>query len=247
MPQLKVRSFGKSDVGLKRSENQDAFVVNPELSLYLVADGMGGAASGDLASSIFAQAALEVFSALTVYSEQQLSDAVQQSFMLAHQRIQDHARKNPENQGMGCTAEVAAFSNDSCFVGHVGDSRTYLFREGRLKQLTRDHSLVQDQIDQGLITADAARKHPLRNIILRSVGANEDLVVDIIKGKTIPGDVFLICSDGLTDMLDDDSIKQILSSELSLSKRVQELIAEALAAGGYDNISVILCEIGTAP
>ena len=246
MPELRVKSFGKSDTGVTRPENEDALVMKPELGLFLVADGMGGAACGELASSIFAQAALEVFTTLEAQSEDERLNAVQWAFKLAHERIQDHVKMNPAHEGMGCTAELAVFFNENCFLGHVGDSRTYLFRQGEIKQLTRDHSLVQDQIEQGLITAEAAKKHPLRNVVLRSVGVSDNLAVDLIKGRVLPGDIFLLCSDGLTSMLDDVAIKKVLSSRLSISQRVNQLIDEANSAGGHDNITVILCEIGTA-
>jgi protein phosphatase len=246
MSQLKVRSFGKSDTGLVRSENQDVLVIEPELGLFLVADGMGGAASGELASSIFAQAALKIFSALKAHSEQERSDAVQAAFKLAHEKIQDHVRKHPDDQGMGCTAELATFFDESCCLGHVGDSRTYLLRGDELRQLTRDHSLVQDQIDHGLITSEQAKSHPLRNAILRSVGVDENLAVDFIRGDILRDDIFLLCTDGLTSMLDEILIRQVISAKLSLSQKVNRLIEEANSAGGHDNITVVLCEIGIA-
>jgi serine/threonine protein phosphatase PrpC len=246
MSQLKVTSFGKSDTGLVRSENQDVLVIEPELGLFLVADGMGGAASGELASSIFAQAALEVFSALKAHPEQERFDVVQAAFKLAHERIQDHVRKHTGDQGMGCTAELAAFFDESCCLGHVGDSRTYLLRGDEFKQLTRDHSVVQNQIDRGLITAEQAKSHPVRNVIDRSVGVEENLAVDLIKGTVLPGDIFLLCTDGLTSMLDDIWIKQVLLTKLNLVQKVNRLIEEANSAGGHDNITVVLCEIGRA-
>ena len=238
-----VKAFGKSDAGLKRSENEDAFAVRPELGLFLVADGMGGAAAGALASSIFTEAVLEVFSKPEAKSEEKYVDTVNRAFSLAHKRIQDSARNNPHHMGMGCTAELLLLFHKSCIVGHVGDSRTYLLRGGQLKQLSKDHSIVQEQLDQGLITAAAARKHRLRNIILRAVGVEENLAVDVLRGTTLPEDIFLLCSDGLTDMVDDISIQETLSSKLSLQSKVEKLIELANSAGGYDNVTVVLCEI----
>lgn len=246
MPQLKVRYSGKSDTGLVRSENQDALVIEPELGLFLVADGMGGAASGGLVSSIFVQTSLEIFSSLEAHSEQERSDAVQPAFKSAHERIHDHVRKHPDNQGMGCTAKLATFFDESCCLGHVGDTRGYLLRGGNLRQLTRDHSLVQDQIDHGLITSGQAKNHPLKNVILRSVGVDENLAVDLIRGDILRGDIFLLCTDGLTSMLDEILIRQVISAKLSLSQKANRLIEEANSAGGHDNITVILCEIGMA-
>ena len=238
-----VKAFGKSDAGLKRSENEDAFAVRPELGLFLVADGMGGAAAGALASSIFSEAAVEVFSKLKTQSEENYVHAVNRAFSLAHNRIQDSVRKNPHHMGMGCTAELLFLFHKSCILGHVGDSRTYLLRGDELKQLSKDHSIVQEQLDKGLITSAAARKHRLRNIILRAVGVEESLAVDVLRGTTLPGDIFLLCSDGLTDMVDDMSIQEILSSDLSLQSKVEKLIELANSAGGHDNVTVVLCEI----
>lgn len=241
LPQMSL--FGTSDSGLKRPDNEDAFMTLPEVGLCSVADGMGGASAGEVASRIFAETASEVFSKARARSEKEVVDAVQNAFQLANQRILDHTRKNPDHRGMGCTAEVLAFYNENIVLGHVGDSRTYVLRKHVLKQLTKDHSLVQDQMDQGLITPSEAKRHPLRHIILRVVGVKEDLEVQLVRGKAIPGDLFLLCSDGLTDMVDDASIQGVLSSSLSLPQKGQKLIELANSAGGYDNITVTLCEI----
>jgi protein phosphatase len=238
-------SYGVSDPGLKRFNNEDASLVRAELDLFAVADGMGGAAAGEVASQLFVETALEVFSKNERRSEEETVELVQEAFGLANERILKHTVENPQHQGMGCTAELMAFSSQGYVLGHVGDSRSYLFRKGQLRQLTRDHSLVQDQIDQGLITPVEAQRHSLRNIILRAVGAGETLAVDLIKGKSLPGDIFLLCSDGLTDMVDDPSIQEILSLSLNLVQKVEKLIDLAKSAGGYDNITVILCERGS--
>jgi len=239
----RVNAFGKSDCGLRRSENEDTFAVRPELGLFLVADGMGGAAAGALASSVFAEAAIEVFSNTESQSEQECVDAVNRAFSLAHKKIRHSVSNNPHHLGMGCTAELLVLFHKSCIVGHVGDSRTYLFRDKELKQISKDHSIVQDQIDQGIISAAEARKHRLRNIILRAVGVEENLAVDVLRGRSLPGDIFLLCSDGLTDMVDDISIQQTLSSNLNLQSKVVKLIELANSAGGHDNVTVVLCEI----
>ena len=243
----KLTYFGKSDTGLRRAENEDTFVVMPDFSLFLVADGMGGEAAGELASRIFADAAVELFSTTRASSGDERLDLVQRAFILAHDRIREHVGKRPDHWGMGCTAELASFLGDSCLLGHVGDSRTFLYREGRLKQLTRDHSIIQDQLDQGLITRAEARKHPLRNVVLRAVGVNDNLGVDLLKGKIQPGDIFLLCSDGLTDMVDEAAIGEVLSSLGTCAEKGERLIELAKAAGGYDNITVVLCEVEALP
>ncbi len=233
----------KTDIGLSRSNNEDSFVVKPDLGFAAVADGMGGPASGEVASRIFADTALEVFSKNSGWSEKELPELVRTVFQLSNDRTLIMAQNDPKHQGMGCTAEVLAFYSGGYVAGHVGDSRTYLFRDGQLRQITKDHSVVQDQLDKGLLNPDETRDHPLRNVILRAVGVSEDLAVDIIRGMTIPGDIFLLCSDGLTDMLEDTSIQEALLLPLDLEQKADRLIGLAKAAGGNDNITVALCEI----
>lgn len=239
----KIISFGKSDVGLRRSNNEDTFVVRPDLGFAAVADGMGGPASGEVASRIFADTALEIFSSNSERSERELPGLVQDVFQLSNERISSIAQDDPRNHGMGCTAEVLTFYSEGYVAGHVGDSRTYLLREGQFRQISKDHSVVQDQLDQGLIKPDEARNHALKHVILRAVGVKEDLAVDIIRGKTMPGDIFLLCSDGLTDMLEDTEIHKVLLLPLDLEQKADRLIDLAKAAGGKDNITVALCQV----
>jgi len=240
---LEIQSFGQTDAGLRRSNNEDSFLCQPDLGIWAVADGMGGAASGEVASKIFVDTALEIFSDAARSAERENYFIVHEVFRIANERILTSVKNNLEHRGMGCTAEILAFTDQDYIVGHVGDSRTYLFREGELKQLTRDHSLVQDQLDKGLITMEEAQKHALRNVILRAVGVEETLAVDFIRGKSFPGDFFLICSDGLFTMVNDPDIRDVLSLPLNLSQKVAKLIHLAKSAGGYDNITVILCEV----
>lgn len=240
---FKISLTGKSDVGLKRRNNEDAFVISPEFGFCLAADGMGGAAAGELASRFFAETATEVFSGSDTRTERERLELVQKTFSLANKRILDHVGRNIHHKGMGCTAELLAFSDEGFVLGHIGDSRTYRLRDGQLKQLTQDHSLVQGQIDQGLITKAEARNHRLRNVILRAVGVNENLALDLLSGKIFPGDLFLLCSDGLTDMVDDAIIHQVLTSVIPLSQKADQLIDLANTAGGMDNITVVLSGI----
>jgi len=240
---LKVNYFGMTDVGLMRPNNEDTFLIKPDIGFCLVSDGMGGAVAGELASRIFTETALEVFSADSDQSENRTLEKVKKAFRSAHERILTHVEGNPHHQGMGCTAELIAFHEQGFAIGHIGDSRIYRLRNGQLKQLTKDHSLVQDQIDQGLITPTEAKKHSLRNVILRAVGINENLALDILKGKTYSGDLFLLCSDGLTDMVDDHLIGQVLYSDIALPQKTEKLIEMAISAGGKDNTTVVLAEI----
>jgi len=238
-----IRFFGKTDTGLKRPNNEDAFLVRPDKGLCALADGMGGAAAGEIASQVFVETALEVFSENDEPPERKTRELIEDTFRLANRRILDNVNTNPHHQGMGCTAELVAFDHRWFFLGHVGDSRTYLLRNGYLRRLTRDHSLIQQQVDEGLLTPLEARRHPLRNVILRAVGVGEKLSVDIIQGEGRTGDVFLLCSDGLTDMVEDRVIEEVLLSTLELPQKAERLTTLAKSAGGYDNITVILCEI----
>ena len=236
-------SIGKTDVGLVRKNNEDAFSLDDTAGYCALADGMGGAAAGEIASRIFVDTAREFFSGCRDASPELRNSLVQKTFIQANQRILDHVGENPSHAGMGCTAELLVFTADGFVLGHMGDSRTYRLRDGELKQLSKDHSLVQDQIDQGIITEQEARTHPHRNIILRAVGAGESPSLDIIRGKTLPADLFLLCSDGLTDMIEDGEIRAVLTSSDDLDKVSDELIARAKQAGGKDNVTVVLSRV----
>lgn len=234
---------GKSDVGLKRSNNEDALLVKPDFGFILVADGMGGAAAGEIASRILSDTTLEVFSNAAASTQEESILQIQRAFGLANERIQSHIHQYPQHKGMGCTAELLVFSGADFVIGHIGDSRTYRLADGKLKQLTKDHSLVQEQVDLGLITPTEARTHSMRNVILRAVGVEEDLALDIVRGKASEGDLFLLCSDGLTDMLSDSIIHETILSIRPVEDKVIQLIDLAKAAGGLDNITVALVEI----
>jgi len=243
MIMLKIIFYGMSDVGLKRSNNEDAFVVEPDLGYCAVADGMGGAASGEIASRIFIETSREVFSRRKRTSYHDVIELIHMTFQMANEKILNQAAENPRHQGMGCTAELIAFYDEQYILGHVGDSRVYLFRQGKLVRITKDHSLVQDQLDQGIITPLEAKTHSLRHMIVRAVGVDDTIAVDIIRGRYFDGDVFLLCSDGLTDLVDDTDIESALSLRLQLVQKVENLIALAKAAGGLDNITIVLCEV----
>jgi len=238
-----LNCFGRTDPGLIRPNNEDTFLIKPDIGFCLVADGVGGSAAGELASLIFSQTALEVFSSDNDPSENKTIERVKKTFRSAHDRILNHIVDNPQHQGMACTAELIAFHEQGFVIGHIGDSRTYRVRNDQLKLLTKDHSLVQDQIDQGLITPADAKNHSFRNVIFRAVGMKENLSLDILRGKTYPGDLFLLCSDGLTDMIDDRLIGQVLFSGFDLPRKTEKLLEMAKSAGGRDNITVVIAEI----
>lgn len=240
MGMVRIESCGMTDVGMRRSNNEDTFVSSPELGLLALADGMGGAASGEVASGIFADTVLELLSAGPSCAVEEAEELVRRTFLLANRRIRELGSLEPEHRGMGCTGEMVVFTGDRYVVGHVGDSRVYLFRGGRLRQVTKDHSLVQEQVDQGFLAPQQARVHPLRHMILRALGIDDALAVDLVSGKAHPDDLFLLCSDGLSDMVGDLLIEERLASGLSLCEKAERLVRDACDAGGDDNVTVVL-------
>ena len=234
--------FGMTHPGLMRDKNEDSLFVNQELRIMSVADGMGGAAAGEIASDIFMQTVKDLLKK-PVTSQEQAIQLIKKIFLTANQSIIETARQNPHYKGMGCTAELLIFSHFGYVLGHVGDSRSYLFRQGDLKQMTKDHSVVQEQIDQGLISAAEASNHPLKNVIVRAVGTDESIAVDLIRGYYHTGDIFLLCSDGLHDMVPDETITRILRTYESPELMCQALIGMANKAGGKDNITVAIGQI----
>jgi protein phosphatase len=242
---MRIISSGKTDIGLKRKNNEDAYLERLDLGVFAVADGIGGSAAGEIASGIFVETARDVFER-GFYSDTETSTQIQEVFRQANERILLNTEEYPDHRGMGCTAELIAFRGGRFFIGHIGDSRTYLFRDGELRRITRDHSLVQDQLEKGLITPEDAKKHRLRNIVLRAVGIYPSVELDLINGRIAPGDITLLCSDGLTDMVDEDLIREILGSALALTDKVEQLVESAKTAGGNDNITVVLCEVSNS-
>lgn len=240
---IPTSACAKTDIGLRRRANEDAYLVDNETGYFLVADGMGGAAAGEVASRLFSRTAAELFFANPLRLENEALALIKNVFFTANAAILQHVENNPSHAGMGCTAELFALHATGFVLGHIGDSRTYRLRHGRLKQLTRDHSLVQQQIEQGVISSEEARKHRMRNVILRAVGVKEELAVDIIKGQLLAGDLFLLCTDGFSDMVTDEAIHEILAARASLSEKVARCIEQAKAGGGLDNITVALVEI----
>lgn len=238
---IQIIFHGVTDIGLKRSNNEDAMAMESALGYWAVADGMGGAAAGEVASRIFIETAYEVFSSHA--PEVTPADLVQEVFGAANARIISEANIHQEFNGMGCTAELITFHDEDYLLGHVGDSRTYVYRNGQLRQITRDHSYVQDQLDKDLITPEEARKHSFKNVILRAVGVNESLSIDLTRGKVLNGDLFLLCSDGLTDMVGDDAICDTFALPHDLPGKAERLVHLAKLAGGKDNITVVLCQV----
>jgi len=234
-----IEQAGRTDVGRQRSANEDSLVVGPPL--FAVADGMGGAKAGEVASAV-AVDAVEGAQESSEPIEAQLANIVRD----ANRRIYDLAVADESRRGMGTTLTLAKLHGDEVSLAHVGDSRAYRLRGGKLEQLTRDHSLVAELERSGQITPEAAEHHPQRSIITRALGPEPDVEVDTYTLAGREGDVFLICSDGLTSMISDDEVASILRSAGSLDEAADELVRAANQSGGKDNITVILFRLGEA-
>ncbi|MEA2361506.1 MAG: family protein phosphatase [Thermoleophilaceae bacterium] len=232
-----VEHVGRTDVGRQRSVNEDSLVLDPPL--FAVADGMGGAKAGEVASSMAAKA-FEGESDSGEPAEAQLSRILRE----ANRRIYDLAAADDSHRGMGTTVTAARVTGDEVSLGHVGDSRAYRLRDGELQQLTRDHSLVAELERTGQITPEAAEHHPQRSIITRALGPEPDVEVDTYTLSVRAGDVFLICSDGLTSMISDDELAAILRAAGSLEEAAESLVLAANQSGGKDNITVVMFRLG---
>ncbi len=240
---MRINACSKTDPGLKRSRNEDVCASDIVRRSFMVADGMGGVAGGDVASALFLKTVGQSFASEEAIAVQQGMEQVRATFLLANSKILAHADVTPAHKGLGCTAELLTLCQDNIVLGHVGDSRTYCFRKGCLNQLTRDHSMVQEQVDLGLITREQANKSKMRNVLTRAVGINAQLTVDISSQAVCPGDIYLLATDGLHGMVDDQEILQVLAFSAPLSLKAEMLINMANDAGGRDNVSVTLLEI----
>ena len=232
-----VEQAGRTDVGRQRSANEDSLAVRPPL--FAVADGMGGAKAGEVASAVAVEA-VERARESGEPAEAQLAGIVRD----ANRRIYDLAVADESRRGMGTTLTLAKVHGDEVSLAHVGDSRAYRLRDGELSQLTRDHSLVAELERSGQITAEAAEHHPQRSIITRALGPEPDVEVDTYTLAGRDGDVFLICSDGLTSMISDDEVGSIVRSASTLDEAADALVRAANQSGGKDNITVILFRLG---
>jgi serine/threonine protein phosphatase PrpC len=232
-----VEQVGRTDVGRQRSANEDSLVLQPPF--FAVADGMGGARAGEVASAIAAEA-FEGASAAGEAAEAQLARILRE----ANRRIYDLAVTDESRRGMGTTLTAAKVHDGEVSLGHVGDSRGYRMRDGELEQITRDHSLVAELERSGQITPEAAEHHPQRSIITRALGPEPDVEVDTYTLSAREGDLFLLCSDGLTSMLSDDEVAAILRTSATLDDAADALIKAANQSGGKDNITVVLFRLG---
>ena len=234
------RTAGLSDPGRKRRRNEDAYVCEPPL--FAVADGMGGAQAGELASSL-AAAALRDSGDAAEGGERRVDELIQE----ANRRVYQRQSRDAAASGMGTTMTVALVEDGTVAIGHVGDSRAYLIRGRRLEQLTEDHSLVAELVRSGKLSPEEAEAHPQRSVITRALGTDPDVDVDTFSIETKPGDLFLLCSDGLTSMIGDETIlSEVERNRGDLKAAAKALVRAANRGGGEDNITVVFFEIAGA-
>src|SRR5947209_18731935 len=247
----RYRSSARTDVGMKREHNEDSFLVNEDLGLYVVCDGMGGHAGGETASRLAVQTiarelpstrmrAEDPFVSTAGLADTPVAAALREAIEGACAAVYRTSRANPELQGMGTTCVALVLRGELAILGHVGDSRAYAVRDGELMQLSDDHSLVNEQVRAGLLTADEARHSRLKNIITRSVGFEEDVLVDLLGFESKSGDRYLLCSDGLSQLVENDDLREQLVRHDGPEETCKALIQLANDRGGEDNITVIV-------
>lgn len=256
MQGLRIQAAGLSDRGLKRSHNEDSLSVVPDLGLFIVADGMGGHSAGEVASRQAIETIVEFLRRCMqeedftwpIAANPNLSEhenRIVTSVRLANRDVHRLAEDNSEYHGMGTTIVGALLDPHArtLSVAHVGDSRCYRMRAGRLELLTRDHSWINEQLERGIITAEEARNHRWKNVITRALGHKSDVEVDVHTFELEPNDVYLLCSDGLSGMIDEGQLERLLLSSVDMEECTQELIRAANEAGGQDNISLVILRV----
>jgi serine/threonine protein phosphatase PrpC len=247
---VRIVSGGQSDVGQQRANNEDSFRIVQALNLFVVSDGMGGEAHGEIASAMAVETVVktcmgEETAAVTASAETEpgWSDQTRRLFnaaQLANKKIYESAEANPEHQGMGATLTAAWINEEKLSVVHVGDSRVYLLRSGLLQQLTSDHSLVAEQVRRGILTAVEAEHSELQSVLLRALGTQPEVEVDAEEHILFPGDILLLCTDGLTRMVAEQKIAVTLQSESDPNRAAEKLVALANENGGADNVTVVV-------
>ena len=246
---MKIRSRGQSDVGRKRERNEDAFLIDESLGLFVVADGMGGHAGGDVASRLAVETlAAELraamadpdgpFAAQVPLAESPLPELLRSAVGASCSAIFRRAQEEPELAGMGTTVTALLLRGRDAFFAHVGDSRAYLIRGDLVQQISEDHSFVNEQVKAGILTVEEARVSRFKNIITRSVGFEEEVLVDLMGLVAEPGDLFILCSDGLANLVEDEEIREVAHA-LPFDEIPAALIELANDRGGDDNITVI--------
>ncbi len=247
----------RTDIGKKRSNNEDNLAVVPEINLYVLSDGMGGEAAGEMASKMAVDTITGVLRDAAGNNEKVLFGEMQPQFSettnqlasairLSNQAIWQAAQRHAGQRGMGATVVGAWLSGPIMSIAHVGDSRIYILRDGQLQQLTQDHSLVMEQVRRGLMTREEAERSDMQNIIIRALGAEETVQVDLDEVFLMPGDQIVLCSDGLSKMVSDSAIAQIVAESPTSQEAADRLVEKANENGGEDNISVIVVRVNEA-
>ncbi|MEY4561445.1 MAG: hypothetical protein RLZZ618_722 [Pseudomonadota bacterium] len=247
-PSMTLEFFSATDTGRARNNNEDSVAIHEASSLVVLADGMGGYNAGEVASGMATSfIKTELGRWLEEASDSASDNDVRRAMDIcvdnANRAIFNAANSNPQYAGMGTTLVVGAFREGRLLMGHVGDSRGYRFRAGRLVQITHDHSLLQEQIDAGLITPEQAAFSANKNLVTRAVGVEDTVLLETHLHDVLPGDLYILCSDGLSDMLDDNSIALVLQAHDTTEAAGAALIDAANDAGGKDNIAVVLVRV----
>ena len=234
-----------TDVGRIRAGNEDSLYADAdrERGLFIVADGMGGHAAGEVASEIAVQIVARDLSDVRDLTKPDSGTRMGEALKAANRAIYERTILEAEKQGMGTTASCLLVGQGRYVIGHIGDSRVYLLRDGVFRQITKDHSYVQEQVDAGFLTPEQARYHPYSNVITRCVGANAAVEADVLTGELRNGDLYLVASDGLTGMVEDPQLKRILESRQTPGRMVDSMITEANRRGGLDNITAIIVQV----
>ena len=240
---MRFSCAARTDVGVVRSGNEDSYLMATERGLFIVADGMGGHAAGEVASDMATRIIAEEFRPVRGMNDDELMSQMIGAIRSANEAIFRRTLSEHDKRGMGTTTTVMTLLPRRYLIGQVGDSRAYLLRGDTLTQLTKDHSYVQEQVDAGRLSPEEARTHPYANVITRCVGSSSDVVPDLYFGTLEAGDLLLLASDGLTGMLDDADVHEIMASAVPLEEMVDVLIAGANHRGGLDNVTTILVRI----
>ncbi|PRX33529.1 protein phosphatase [Orenia metallireducens] len=232
-----MRYGATSEVGKVRKENQDSYLVinKQDLDIIVIADGMGGHQGGNVASSLAVKEIKEYN-----FNYDSLNDSIKECIELVNQRIYQEGLAKEEYYGMGTTLTMGIIKDRILIIGHIGDSRAYLFRNGNLKQLTADHSYVGELLRNNLISQEEADNHPKKNLLLKALGVKEEIEADLVELELEADDLILLCSDGLTNMLSNDELAKILAEDLDLQKKTDKMALMANEQGGYDNITVLI-------
>jgi protein phosphatase len=240
---MRFTCAARTDVGVVRSGNEDTYLMANDRGLFVVADGMGGHAAGEVASEMAAKLVAEEFGPRRGMSDDELMAQMVGAIRAANGAIFERTLQEHDKRGMGTTVTAMTLLPRRYLIGQVGDSRAYILRGGSFSQITKDHSYVQEQVDAGRLSPEEARVHPYANVITRCVGSSGDVVPDLYIGTLEAGDLVLLASDGLTGMVEDEDLQAILEAGGDLEELVDRMIAEANRRGGLDNITVILVRI----